>query len=110
MGQCLLCGWTESQFWFSTYRAVYNLVKARQDEEVSRYKAAWERTRVICDFVMAAPHKKKTGNGQLFELPWDNEPTQNNSTPTKVLTLEEKAEIFGKRDRKIKRKLENGKR
>lgn len=73
MGQCLLLGWTEAQFWFSSYRAVWNMLRARQREQEHAVRRSWEQTRMICAHVIAPYRKKGTGTKPVFELPWDTE-------------------------------------
>ena len=47
MGECLISGWSERQFWFSTYRSVFNLVTAKQRKEEEVIKRMSNTTREI---------------------------------------------------------------
>lgn len=105
MGQCLLCGWTEQQFWFSTYRAVFNLVIARQKDEDNKARRSWEQTRAICEFVFK-PYRKKNDLTKVFELPWD---FVDQDKKGRILTPEEIEEKFSKRDALVRKKFQNAK-
>lgn len=101
MGQCLLGGWSEDQFWNSSYRAVFNLIRASQDQEEQRYKAAWDRTRVICEYV--SPYRKKNSIGPIFELPWDRERKGENKG--RVLDDDEVKQKFSKIPKKLRKRI-----
>lgn len=66
----------------------------------------WEQTRAICAYAIA-PYRKKSDTGPVFELPWDHEEAQ---APVSILTQEEIRKIFEKRDRRVLKKIQNGKR
>jgi hypothetical protein len=72
MGQCLLAGWTENQFWKSSYRAVFNLVYSIQKKEEAVVRQNWEQTRLICQHIIA-PYRKPGQDGKVFDLPWDSD-------------------------------------
>lgn len=107
MGRCLLVGWTENDFWFSTYRAVFNLIQAqnKRDEVASRER--WEQTRQMCDYIIA-PHRKRGSQGRSFELPWDGEIAELEAEKIEVLTPEQKKARFAERDERVRKKFQNG--
>lgn len=72
MGSCLAAGWSEQQFWRSSYRAVYNLLYTVNKKEENRRRELWEMTRRICAHVIAPYRKKGTEGEPVFALPWDN--------------------------------------
>ena len=73
MGLCLLAGWTERQFWFSTYRAVFNLINTMHRTNETRNRERWEQTRLICTYIAAQYRSKKDKGKPAFTLPWDDE-------------------------------------
>lgn len=103
MGQCLLFGWSEYQFYKSTPRAVFNLIIAARNKAEQESRERWEQTRMLCDFIIA-PHKRKGTTGRSFELPWDSEVK---SEKAEVLTPEELRKRFEERDRKVKKRFQN---
>lgn len=107
LGQCLRAGWTEKQFWLSSYRGVYALLIAMQKEQARQERLSWEQTRAICAFV-AGPYRKKGDNSPVFVLPWDNEGKEVDKG--RVLTPEEIQEKFAKRDARILKKFQDAKR
>lgn len=109
MGRCLLVGWTENDFWFSTYRAVFNLIQAQNKRDEVATKEKWEQTRFICDAVVAAsPNRKRVMQGRSFELPWDGEIAELEAEKIEVLTPEEKKARFAERDERVRKKFQNG--
>lgn len=73
MGQCLSAGWTETQFWKSSYRAVYNLIYTLNKKSESESKERWEQTRALCQYMIAPYRKPGSNTGNVFPLPWDND-------------------------------------
>lgn len=113
MGQCLLSGWTEAQFWRSSYRAVFNLIYSRHRTQEKQRRETWEQTRFICQHIVAvSPHIKKSDKRwPIFELPWDH-----SDAPEPIIETEEEKqerlqaqkELFDRWDREMKEKFENG--
>jgi hypothetical protein len=101
MGQCLISGWSEDQFWLSSYRAAFNLIRARQEQEEQRYKDEWDRTRVICEYVFR-PYRGKT-IGPVFDLPWDSE--RKGADKGRVLDDEEVKQKFAKLPKKLRKQI-----
>lgn len=75
MGQAMFFGLSESDFWRSSYRAVYNLIYTANIKEDNRVKQEWERTRTICQHIIA-PYRKPGQEDKVFELPWDHDAIQ----------------------------------
>ena len=82
MGMCLAAGWTEHQFWYSTYRAVYNLIRAVNNQRKKEHRRSWEQTRRICEYLYA-PYRKKGDKKPVFKLPWDEEAKLPSKLPTR---------------------------
>lgn len=99
MGQCLYAGWSEKQFWKSSYRAVYNLIYTVQKREEAKIHLSWEQIRTLCDFVIA-PYKKTGQSGRAFDLPWDPGMEPVVDTPEKA---ESREKFYNKIDRLMQR-------
>lgn len=66
-------GWSETQFWDSTLRALFNAVEGWTDLEESRQRQEWERMRLLA-WITIKPHVKAgtlKKPGDLIPFEWD---------------------------------------